>query len=54
MDNVALLESNSNVEDLYINTLKKDITNTIKSNGFSVNSISIDIQKSEIILLIFI
>lgn len=45
MDNVALLESDSNVEDLYINTLKKDITNTVKSNAFCVNSISIDIQR---------
>lgn len=45
MDNVALLENDSNVEDLYINTLKKDITNTVKSNGFCVNSISIDIQR---------
>lgn len=46
MDNVALLENDRNVEDLYIKTLKQDITNTINLKGYLVNSIDINIEKN--------
>ena len=44
MDNVALLESSSNVEDVYIKTMKSDIENKLKEKGYSTNSIELKIN----------
>lgn len=44
INNVALLESSSNVEDIYIQTLKEDITNKLKSKGYNTNSIDLKIN----------
>ena len=44
MDNIALLESTSNVEDVYIKTLKEDIINKLKLKGYSTNYIDLKIN----------
>lgn len=46
MDNIALLEDNSNVEDIYIKTLKSDITNKLQTKGYVTNSIDLKIDTS--------
>ena len=44
MDNIALLESTSNVEDVYIKTLKEDIINKLKLKGYSTNYIDLKVN----------
>lgn len=44
ISNVELLENTSKVEDIYIKTLKEDITNNIKKLGFKVNSVELKID----------
>lgn len=44
MNNVALLESSSNVEDIYINTLKSDITSKLETRGYNTNYIDLKIN----------
>lgn len=46
MYNIALLESASNVEDVYIKTLKSDITDKLKSKGYFVNFIDLKVNTS--------
>lgn len=46
MNNVALLESSSNVEDIYIKTLKSDITTKLKTKGYYINSIDLKVNTS--------
>lgn len=44
MNNVALLEKDTNIENLYIKTLKQDITNTVKLKGYIIDYIDIKIE----------
>lgn len=44
MENVALLENSSNVEDIYIQTLKSDIENKLREQGYLTNSIELKIN----------
>lgn len=44
ISNVELLENTSKVEDIYIKTLKEDITNNVRKVGFEVNSIELKID----------
>lgn len=44
MDNVALLNSNSSVEDVYIETLKSDIVNKLKAKGYYTSYIDLKIN----------
>lgn len=37
--NIASLENNTQIENLYLQTLKTDITNKLKENGYTINSI---------------
>lgn len=46
MNNIALLESSSNVEDVYIKTLKSDITDKLKSKGYFVSFIDLKVNTS--------
>lgn len=46
MNNIALLENSSNVEDVYIKTLKSDITDKLKSKGYSTDYIDLKISTS--------
>lgn len=46
MNNIALLENSSNVEDVYIKTLKSDITDKLKSKGYSADYIDLKISMS--------
>lgn len=46
MNNVALLENNSNVEDIYIKTLKSDIIGKLKQKGYSANYIDLKVNTS--------
>lgn len=46
MNNIALLESSSNVEDVYMKTLKSDITDKLKSKGYAVSFIDLKVNTS--------
>lgn len=46
MNNIALLENSSNVEDVYIKTLKSDITNKLKEKGYSTDYIDLKVSTS--------
>ena len=46
MNNVALLENNSNVEDIYIKKLKSDIIGKLKQKGYSSNYIDLKVNTS--------
>lgn len=46
MNNVALLESSSNVENIYIKTLKSDITTRLKAKGYNTNFIDLKVNSS--------
>lgn len=44
MNNIAMLENSSNVEDIYVKTLKSDIINKLKLKGYMVKSINLKIN----------
>lgn len=46
MNNIALLENSSNVEDVYIKTLKSDIADKLKAKGYSTDYIDLKINTS--------
>lgn len=46
MNNIALLENSSNVEDVYIKTLKSDITDKLETKGYSTDYIDLKISMS--------
>lgn len=46
MNNIALLENSSNVEDVYMKTLKSDITDKLKSKGYAVSFIDLKVNTS--------
>lgn len=46
VNNISLLENSSNVEDVYIKTLKSDISNKLKEKGYNTNSINLEIDKN--------
>ena len=46
INNIALLENTSNVEDVYIKTLKEDIVNKLKLKGYNTNYIDLKINTS--------
>lgn len=46
MNNIALLENSSNVEDVYIKTLKSDITDKLETKGYSTDYIDLKISTS--------
>lgn len=43
-EQTIILENDSKVEDVYIKTLKQDISTRIKQKGYNANSINIDIE----------
>lgn len=44
INNVALLETNSNVEEIYTKTLKADIAEKMKSKGYNVDGIELKVE----------
>lgn len=46
MNNIALLENSSNVEDVYMKTLKSNITDKLKSKGYAVSFIDLKVNTS--------
>lgn len=44
MNNIVMLENSSNVEDIYVKTLKSDIINKLKLKGYMVKSINLKIN----------
>lgn len=46
MNNIALLENSSNVEDVYMKTLKSDITDKLKPKGYAVSFIDLKVNTS--------